>query len=156
MSQQTPITCETCRSLATHEDCNNNDGCLHLKEDYATYGRTGKMPPMRFRNWIESSPQEQLKRLHDLELAGARNIVLGPGEAEVNTRQTPQEASTNLHDVAEQCGYMVDNLTPDKGDGKRSLTIWKDYGPFRIEWENGRLIRIVQGEKKPRVFWSAK
>lgn len=84
---------------------------------------------------------------------GARNIVLGPGEAEVNAKQTPAEASAQLHDCAEQCGYMVSRLTADSGDGVQFLVVYKDFGPFTIEWRHGKLSRIMQGEKKPRVFW---
>lgn len=158
MNTPTPITCVTCRSMATHEDCDKDGGCLHLPEDYAAYYRAaGDMPPLRYRHWVESTPQEQMARLHALQLSGARNIVLGPGEAEVNTRWTPQEASEELHRVAEQCGYGVDNLTHDAGDGKRSLTVHKDFGPFRLEWEGGKLARIFRGQNKikPRIFWSA-
>lgn len=148
--------CYTCRSMATHEDC-NKDGqdCLSTPEDWAQYRTTGKMPPNRYRHWIESTPMEQMERLHALQLSGARQIVLGPGEAEVNTRQSPEEASKHLHHVADECGYMVGRLTPDRGDGKQSLTVCKDFGPFRIEWEGGRLARIIQGDKKEGVFWDA-
>lgn len=148
--------CVTCRSMATHEDCDKDGGCLSTSEDYAQYRATGVMPPMRYRHWIESSPQEQMGRLHALQLSGARNIVLGPGEAEVNVKWTPEEASKELHRVAEQCGYMVGRLTPDNGDGKQSLTVYKDFGPFIIEWEAGRLVRITQRSEEPRIFWDAR
>ena len=147
--------CRTCLFMATHEDCEKDGGCLHTKEDYAQYRATGVMPPMRYNNWVESNPMEQMERYHALQLTGARNIILGPGEAEVNTKQTPQEASDQLHDVAEQCGYMVGRLTPDNGDGKQSLTVYKDFGPFIIEWENGKLTKIMQGDKKPCIYWQA-
>ena len=150
-------SCYTCRSMATHEDCDKDGGCLNTAEDYAKYRASGVMPPMRYRHWIESNPMEQIERLHAMQLSGARNIILGPGEAEVNTKQTPEEASAQLHDCAEQCGYMVGRLT-DAGEGLRTLAVYKDYGPFRIEWKDGKLDRIVQGGedgKKERTFWSA-
>ncbi len=152
----TPIDCMTCRSMATHEDCDKDGGCLSTPADWAEYRATGKMPPSRYRHWIESTPMEQMERLHALQASGARNIILGPGEAEVNAKQTPQEASAQLHDCAEQCGYMVGKLSHDNGNGRQSLAVFKDYGPFLIVWEGGKLARIMQGEAdKERVFWIA-
>ena len=151
---ETPRCCETCLFLATHEDCDKNGGCLRTEADYGTYGRTGKLPPFRYLNWVESNPVEQMSRLHALQLAGVRNIVLGPGEAEVNAKWTPHDTAKSLHHVAEECGYVVDNLTHDRGDGKQSITVWKDFGPFRVEWLNCKLERILSGEKG-RVFWEA-
>ena len=150
----TPVGCETCLYMATHEECYTGGGCLNTPEDYAEYRNCGVMPPMRYRNWVESNPMEQIERQHRLQVEGKRQIVLGPGEAEVNTNQSPEEASKHLHYVAEECGYMGERLTPDAGDGKQSLTVFKDFGPFRIEWENSQLSRIMQGEKgEERRFW---
>lgn len=153
----TPKDCRTCLFMATHEDCEKDGGCLNTQEDWKAYRATGIMPPMRYRNWIESDPVTQMSRLHAFQVSGARNIILGPGEAEVNTKQTPQKASEQLHAVAEACGYMVSRLTPEE-NGRRTLTVYKDFGPFRIEWEAGKLSRIIQGGedgKKERVFWDA-
>lgn len=147
----TPRDCMTCLYIATHEKC---DGCLNTSADYEKYRTCGVMPPNRYQNWVESDPLTQMKRFHEMQVSGARNIVLGSGEAEVNANDTPQKTSENLHYVAEECGYGVDNLTHDRGDGKRSLTVWKDFGPFRIEWEHGRLVRILRGENQG-VFWEA-
>lgn len=153
----TPKDCRTCLFMATHEPCDKDGGCLNTPEDYAQYRASGVMPAMRFRHWVEApSPMAQIERLHALQVSGARNIVLGPGEAEVNARQTPQEASAQLHDCAEQCGYMVGRLTEDQSEGERSLTVFKDFGPFRVEWKHGQLVRIMQGEEgRERVFWDA-
>lgn len=152
----TPKDCITCRSLATHEDCEKSGGCLNTPEDYAKYRECGVMPPMKYSNWIESDPMEQMARLHDMQASGARNIVLGPGEAEINAKQTPQEASVQLHDCAEQCGYLVGSLSHDNGNGRQSLAVFKDYGPFLIVWEDGKLARIVQGKAdRESIFWDA-
>lgn len=148
-----PITCETCRSMATHEDCEKDGGCLHIKTDYEQYRTVGIMPPMRYRHWIESSPQEQMGRYHDMQVKGERSITLGPGEADVFTTSTPEETSRQLHHVAEHCGYGIGNLTKHD-DGRQTLKVWKDYGPFEIEWKDSVLMRIYQGEEKARVtFW---
>jgi len=151
-----PITCETCVYMATHEKCDDNGGCTWTKDDYAAM-RNGENPPMRFQNWVEATggPVEQMERLHALQLKGDRNIVLGPGEAEVSTKDTPQETSKHLHYVAEQCGYMCGNLAGTK-DGGTHLVIWKDFGPFDIIWNAaGELVRIDAGEEdKKSVFWN--
>lgn len=152
----TPKDCRTCLYMATHEACEKDGGCLNTPEDWEAYRAGKEMPQFRYRWWEESTPMAQMERLHALQVSGARSIVLGPGEAEVNTRSTPQEASASLHHVAEECGYMVGNLSHDKGDGKRSLTVWKEWGPFRIEWDGGKLARIWQGKPgQERVFWDA-
>lgn len=150
---ETPRDCFTCRSLATHEDCDKDGGCLTLPEDYAKYRATGIMPPSRYRHWVESNPLEQLTRLHELQKSGARNIVLGPGEAEVNARWTPHEASENLHRVACECGYMVSKLGR-KFSGLWELVVFKDFGPFLIQWDEAGLLCIKQGKETPlSVFW---
>jgi len=142
--------------MATHEECDKDGGCLNTPEDWKAYRASGTMPPLRYRHWIESDPVTQLSRLHALQVSGARNIGLGPGEAEVNANQTPQEASDELHRVAECCGYMAGKLSNDNGNGRRSVGVFKAFGPFRIEWDNGKLARIIQGDEKERVYWDAK
>ncbi len=152
----TPNDCRTCLFMATHEDCEKDGGCLNTKEDWAAYraSPTREMPPMRFRHWVESNPMEQMSRLHALQASGARNIVLGPGEAEVNVKQSPKQVSRELHDTAEQCGYYVSRLSAMGADGVQFLTVQKDFGPFMIEWVDGQLVRIKQGDQFDRVFWS--
>lgn len=170
--------CVNCLYMATHEKCGGSpfpsghpdqhrpenwpEGaeCLHRPADWKQYRDTGKFPPFRYLHHVESGPLEQMEGLHRLELSGARNILLGPGEAEVNIKDTPQQVSDNLHDVAEQCGYMCDRLKHD-GD-KTTLTIHKDWGPFRIEWEGGKLARIMRVRLKgtdevgARVVWAVR
>lgn len=117
-------SCETCLFMATHDHC---DGCLGKDTNnfqYANYQEG---------NWM--------KRASQFELDGKRNIVIGgQGEAEVNTRWTPQKTTKHLHYVAEQCGYMVGTLST-KGDTK-TLKITTSEGIFRLVWVNDQLEHI--------------
>ncbi len=147
-----PVTCETCLSLATHEACSGKDGdCLHAPGDKLM------SDPFRYRFWVPSTPMEQMERLHALQVKGDRCILLGSGEAEVYATQTPQEASKQLHYVAEQCGYLVGRLVPGANEWDYTLDVYKDWGPFRIEWQAGQLVRVWKlsddGNRTLSVFW---
>jgi hypothetical protein len=53
-----------------------------------------------------------LSHLRGLEKSGKKNIVIGgSGEAEVNTKWTPEEAFAELCRVSEQCGYFTSKGT---------------------------------------------
>lgn len=147
--------CVNCLYMATHEKCGTPgepSECLHTPKDWEGMRKPGRLSdmPMRYLHHVESGPIEQMARLHALEVKGDRNILLGPGEAEVNIKDTPQQVSDNLHMVAEACGYMCDRLNHD-GD-KTSLVIYKDHGPFRIEWEGGKLARVLRVRNDGKTF----
>ena len=130
-------SCETCLYMATHEKCDN---CLHSKEDWSKYHSEGRleMPPFRYLHCQEGN---WFKRAYQFEIDGKRNIVIGgQGEAEVNTKNTPEHTAKHLHYVAEQCGYMVGTLT--KKNGTATLKVNTSEGHFRLVWENNLLQRI--------------
>ena len=118
-------SCKTCLYMATHEHCDN---CLHTKEDC----KSGKMPPFRYLNYQEGN---WMDRVIQAEIDGTKNIVIGgQGEAEVNTKWTPQETSKHLHYVSEQCGYVTGTLHSVENDTKISLTIFTSESEFRLVW----------------------
>lgn len=135
-------SCYDCIFMATHERCQESGGCLNTPEDFAQYRETGKMPDYRYRHHVPAGPVEQMDRLHALEVMGYRNIVVGGvGEAEVNTRWSPEKTAGALHAVSAACGYMCGRL--ERGpDGKRHIFISTHDGTFRIEWVDGRLTAI--------------
>jgi len=115
--------CRTCLYMATHEKC---DGCLGSVDDlgYANYQEG---------NWM--------KRLSQAELDGTKDIVIGgQGEAEVNTKNSPQHTAKHLHYVTEQCGYMAGTLTT-KGNTK-AMKLSTSEGSFRLVWIDNQLERI--------------
>lgn len=115
--------------MATHEKC---DHCLHTEADYAEYRQGRKMPPFRYTNYKEGN---WMDRVIQAEIDGKRNIVIGgQGEAEVNTKWTPQETSKHLHYVSEQCGYVTGHLSFNKDDSKIGLKIFTSEGEFRLVW----------------------
>jgi len=122
MKTLTPITCQTCLYMATHDKC---DGCLHG-------GKPFPWPDeYDYKNWTEGN---WMARVMWFELEGKRNIVIGgQGEAEVNTKTSPGHAAKHLHYVAEQCGYMCGRL--NRKDGELSLMITTTEGLFRIVWD---------------------
>ena len=127
--------CHSCLYMATHEPC---DKCLSNDEDWAVYRATGKMPPYRYSNW---TPGNWLARLLRWQRDGKQNIVIGgQGEAEVNTKQTPEAASKNLHYVAEQCGYHIGRL--HKRGESVFLGVETRDGAFELEWSEGHLAHI--------------
>lgn len=134
---RTIVDCQTCLYMATHEKC---DGCLRTEEDYKAMKFDGSPdPPFRYLYYKEGN---WMDRVIQAEIDGDRNIVIGgQGEAEVNTKWTPQETSTHLHYVSEQCGYSTGSLT---NDGMiRSLRIATTEGQYRLVWSvDGRLLRI--------------
>lgn len=124
----TPRTCHTCLYMATHEKC---DGCLNTKEDWAEYRATGNMPPNRYANYEEGN---WLDRMIEAERSGQRNIVIGgQGEAECNTRWTPQKTSTHLHYVSGECGYLTGNL--HRVGDEIHLRISTQEGTFLLVWD---------------------
>lgn len=148
METPTIIDCQTCLYMATHEKC---DGCLRTEEDYKAMKFDSKTPDPPYRylhykegNWMDRRIQQ--------EIDGTVNIVIGgQGEAEVNTKWTPEKTSKHLHYVSEQCGYFTGRLTYNNhGDKKGStiatglvfLRICTTEGEFRLEWSEGQLICI--------------
>ena len=127
--------CMTCVHMATHDRC---QGCLNTPEDFATFRATREMPPMRYTNWEEGN---WLAAVTEAQRTGRRDIVIGgQGEAEVNTRDTPQEAARRLRHVAEQCGYRCEQLRG--GGDEHRLRFWTFDGLFEIEWIRGELAHI--------------
>lgn len=147
IDETAPRTCQTCLYMATHEHCKGCLGPADVKEFLYTNWKPG--------NW--------LKRMNDFERTGKRNIVIGgQGEAEVNVKQTPAEASKNLHQVAKCCGYTVDSLRCTASYTGLQLDIWTSAGWFRLYWdttdknEPGKLHHIdrLNGNNKPaRQSW---
>jgi hypothetical protein len=144
----TPIDCRTCLYCATHEKC---DGCLSTKEDFAEYRRIMdenrarpitewvKAPlPSRYLHWEEGN---WMDRMIQFEIEGKLNIVIGgQGEAEVNTKWTPEHTAEHLHDVAEQCGYLCGRLRRGADDDR--LQISTAEGTFELVWDkSGKLLR---------------
>lgn len=116
IDETAPKTCETCLYMATHEKCND---CLG--DDVKAFRYANHVPG----NW--------LRRMQEWEREGKRNIVIGgQGEAEVNTKWTPEETSKSLHYVSEQCGYMTGNL--HEREGRTRLSIYTSEGHFELRW----------------------
>ena len=124
-------SCDTCLYMATHEKCHE---CLTSKEDYKDFNEAGgwKRPDYHYYNYEAGNWMERIIRF---EIEGKRNIVIGgQGEAEVNTKWTPQETSKHLHYVSEQCGYMTGTLHHFDNDTKIGLTIYTTESQFRLVW----------------------
>ena len=146
--QKTIVDCQTCLYMATHEQC---DGCLRTAEDYKAIKFDGSPgPPFRYLNYKEGN---WMDRRIQQEMDGVCNIVIGgQGEAEVNTKWTPEETSKHLHYVSEQCGYFTGHLTYNNHGDKKGCTIGTNItflrictteGEFRLEWSEGQLICIT-------------
>ena len=143
-----PKSCETCLYMATHEKC---DKCLHA--DGEPLGE-----PFQYHNYQEGN---WMKRVMLAEIDGKRNIVIGgQGEAEVNTKWTPEKTVKHLRYVSEQCGYITSGLsvfarktsTPEK-----MLTICTNEGRFLLVWLADKLDRIIEQDydgNKTGEFWS--
>ena len=135
--------CQTCLYMATHEPICN--GCLG--DDANNYGYKNH----RFGNWMA--------RVEQFELSGRLNIVIGgQGEAEVNTKWTPEKTSKHLHYVAEQCGYMCARLNPLAGGKYKSLKIYTSEGYYSLNWENDQLKGIFELDCDGKIvgtFWNA-
>lgn len=141
-----PRGCQTCRHMATHRACGHPG-----KPDYCLTSKG--MEEETYRNWV---PGNWLRDLQKAEINGERNIVIGgQGEAEVDTKQTPQQASKHLHYVAEQCGYYVGRLC--ESDGVIKLQITTSEGVFSILWrlESGvaKLWKILPLEGTSEWSW---
>lgn len=147
------VGCLTCLYMATHEKC---DGCLSTEEDdkamrdaYKTLKVDDKKPVIPFR-YLHYKEGNWMERVTQREIDGTRNIVIGgQGEAEVNTKWTPQETSEHLHDVSEQCGYFTGSLHSQRDDTEIALTISTTEGQYKLVWEGtgishlpARLLRI--------------
>lgn len=145
--------CRNCLYMATHEKCNADGGCLNTKEDFEKI-RAGSKMEFRYANFVLATLPQAMARHHAQEVLGSRNIILGPGEAEVSTTASPEENSESLHRVAEDCGYMVDRLKGDR-EGLQTLMVYKDFGPFRVEWRAGQIWRVmvVEEGKPEREYW---
>jgi len=131
-------SCDTCLYMATHENC---DGCLDIPEAEQKPYKPGEWPEYPYTNYVEGN---WMKRVMQFELDGRHSIVIGgQGEAEVNTKRTPQETLNNLRNVAEQCGYMVSGLEQimDFEDNCCGwfLGIATSNGIFRLIWDNNGL-----------------
>ena len=104
-----------------------------MTSKYIIYRENGKMPSFRYLNYEEGN---WMDRVIQAEIDGKQNIVIGgQGEAEVNTKWTPQETSKHLHYVSEQCGYCTGSLHFNKDDTKIGLKIYTTEGQFRLVWE---------------------
>ena len=149
---KTPVGCETCLYMATHENCNatpdgSRQNCLY--DLPANEQVKGRVYNFGHRNWVEAvgGPQQQMEELHLMQLSGERSIVIGgQGEAEVNVKQTPEECSKHLHYVAEECGYFIGRL---KHDGDETSLEVCNHGQYRVIWKAGRLWRIVRQKWSP-------
>ncbi len=128
MKTNTQKECRTCLYMATHEKCN---GCLETPKDFV-YKGDGKFPPYTYHHYKEGN---WMDRVIQAEIDGKQNIVIGgQGEAEVNTKWTPQKTSDHLHYVSEQCGYVTGHLHFNKDDTKIGLKIYTSEGQFRLVW----------------------
>ncbi|MAF25277.1 hypothetical protein CL634_06845 [bacterium] len=135
--------CETCLYMATHEPACND--CLG--DDVNNF---------QYKNYKEGN---WMARVEQFELAGKQNIVIGgQGEAEVNTRWTPEKTSRQLHYVAGQCGYMCSGLSRLANGKYKSLKIYTSDGYYSLNWENDKLKSIFilnQDGKVVGTFWNA-
>ncbi len=126
MSDETK-SCYTCVYMATHEHC---DDCLHSKEDVEQLRQGHKMPGFRYLNWASGN---WMARRIRFEREGRCTIVIGgQGEADLCCFDEPQAVSTNLHRVAEQCGYICGTLR--QVDDRSFLRICTTEGVFEVEW----------------------
>lgn len=139
-TQEITKSCETCLYMATHEKCDN---CLTLPGDYDNYNAANgwKSPEYRYLNYQEGN---WMKRVMQFELEGKRNIVIGgQGEAEVNTKWTPEQTSKHLHYVAGECGYFCQNLRYVDADKKKGLKISTHEGIWALCWDDKGLKYIA-------------
>ena len=147
-NKTTIVDCQTCLYMATHEHC---DGCLRTEEDYKAMRWDGSPdPPYRYLHYKEGN---WMDRVMQAWIDGTQNIVIGgQGEAEVNTKWTPQETSDSLHRVSEQCGYFTGHLTYNNHGDKKGCTMGTNLiflrictteGEFRLEWSEGQLVCIT-------------
>lgn len=87
-----------------------------------------------------------LSYLRGLEYSGELNIVIGgSGEAEVNTRWTPEETFASLCDVSEQCGYFT--TKKEWSDFRKIITIFTD-AEYELIYHKNRLECIQRVYKK--------
>jgi len=161
--------CMSCLYLVTHEKC---DGCLRTEEDYKIvrenmtenakmhqseiYGQEKQDPPYRYLNWARGNG---LERGYQFEKQGKLNIVIGGmGEAEVNTRWTPETTLETLINVAEQCGYYV--YQGIWCDNEKQIEVMNHEGHFRVVFtpSNDKQFKLNRIEKITRndeaiVIW---
>lgn len=93
--------CMNCLYCGTHEKCGTGTSdCLGNTKDVED-----NRGEYLYRNWEAGNG---LARLREFETEGKRNIVIGGmGEAEVNTKWTPEETFEKLCYVSECCGYLT-------------------------------------------------
>ena len=146
--------CRTCLYMATHEKCGRcgtETDCLHTPEDWEDYRKTNRFPPFRYRFYEEGN---WMDRIIQAEIDGTHNIVIGgQGEAEVNTKWTPEETSKSLHYVSEQCGYVTGSLHTH-ADHTTRLEIYTTEGQFELVWDGFQPIRIVDVNNPKGWHWS--
>lgn len=136
IDQTAPRSCQTCRHSGTHSRC---DGCLN---------GTPRGEPFPYRNW---EPGNWLRELHEAEVRGTKNIVIGgAGEADFCAIAPVESVAKHLHYVAGECGYLCGKLNSN-GDS-HSLTICTHEGRYTIHWNNRKLVRI---SNETRDCWRA-
>ncbi len=84
-----------------------------------------------------------MRRIMQWEIEGKVNIVIGgQGEAEVNTKWSPEHTSKHLHYVAEQCGYMCGGIT-HRADKTTTVTIATAEGIFCLVWDDNKIFQSI-------------
>lgn len=149
---KTKKECRTCLYMATHEKCN---GCLETPKDFV-YKGDRKFPPYTYHHYKEGN---WMDRIIQAEIEGKQNIVIGgQGEAEVNTKWTPQKTSEHLHYVSEQCGYCTGHLSQMESMQRITLRIFTTESEFLIIWNSKTLeLLTIKNIKNPKGWcWSNK
>lgn len=128
MEQTKQKDCVTCLYLATYEKCNN---CLGNGSEYLNY-----------------EEGDGVARIKEWERTGKASIIIGgQGEAEVNVKDTPEEALKNLQNVADQCGYIV--LAGIWTMDRKEIICDMPHGLFRVVYFLNKLDHI----EKCGVVW---
>jgi len=141
MTTTQPKSCSTCLYSYTHEQC---PGCI----SQAANG------PDQYIGWVQGDGRA---RLLDLQNDGRLNIWLGMGEAQVNARWTLDETIRRLQDVAERCGYRLDQ-SPTRGQRGSSylyptLALHTPDGTFTMMFDRQGLLWVGQEGDWPVTIW---
>ena len=129
--------CMTCLYVGTHERCT---GCLE-----------GSSGGTLYKNRLAASFEDALDRKLQFEKDGKLNIVIGgQGEAEVNTKWTPEETFNILIDVAEQCGYLI--MKEGWSETIKTIVCCLSHGCFLLEYIDNELVTIKQ--RKEITIWN--